>query len=112
MRLVESLKRLVLHKLHTALLNLAFPDERITDVIELARYAYNHSENRREDGTIKDLRMLVVEYITSEIRFFRDRKEFMELLEEGEEFVVDFRRIAVKEDVIESQVIYDSSPVF
>jgi hypothetical protein len=83
MRLVEPLKCLALHKLHTALLNLALIDRRISDVIELAKYAYDHGEHRREDGTIEDLWMLVVEFIGSEMSTFKDREEFLELLEEG-----------------------------
>jgi hypothetical protein len=100
MRLVEPLKRLALHKLHTALLNSHIFDQRVVDVMELVRYAYDHGENRKEDGTIEDLRMLVVEYIASELSTFRDHKDFVDLLEEGGEFVADFWRIAVKEKLM------------
>jgi hypothetical protein len=50
MRLVEPLKHLALHKLHMALMDFSLRDERIIHVMELARYAYEHGENRREDG--------------------------------------------------------------
>jgi hypothetical protein len=100
MRLVEPLKHLALHKLHIALMDFHLYDERLIDVIELARYAYDHGENRREDGTIEDLRMLVVEYIASELSTFKGHKDFVEMLEEGGEFVTDFWFVAVKEQLV------------
>jgi hypothetical protein len=100
MPLVKPLRRLALHKIHSTLQYFQLYDERIIDVIELARYAYEHGEDRSKDGAIDDLRMLVVEYIASEISTFRDHKDFVELLEEGGEFVVDFWRVAVKEKLV------------
>jgi hypothetical protein len=49
--------------------------------------------------------MLVVEYIASELSTLKDHKDFVDLLEEGGEFVVDFWRIAVREAGVITQII-------
>jgi hypothetical protein len=65
----------------------------VGDVVELARYAYDHGENRKSDGTIDELRKLVVEYIACEVSTIGKHEAFMLLLQEGGEFVADFWRI-------------------
>ncbi|KAH8639340.1 hypothetical protein IG631_07110 [Alternaria alternata] len=93
MRLIDPLKRLTLHKLHRTLHSFRLYNQRVGDVIELARYAYDHGENRKSDGTIEELRKLVVEYIACEVSTIGKHEAFMPLLQEGGEFVVDFWRI-------------------
>lgn len=58
-------------------------------MIELARYAYEHGEDRKADGTIEELRKLVVEYIACEISKFGKHEGFKKLLEEGGELAGD-----------------------
>ena len=98
MKLVEPLKRLVLHKLHRTLMDFKLYVKRVGDVIKLARYAYNSdcTPDREIHGTIDKLRRLVVEYIACEIDTIGKCSEFVELLEDGGEFVSDFWGIAKK----------------
>lgn len=93
MRLVDPLKRLTLQKLHQTLRGFKLYKQRVGDVVELARYAYDHGENRKSDGTIDELRKLVVEYIACEVSTIGKHEAFMLLLQEGGEFVADFWRI-------------------
>jgi len=99
MRLIDPLKRLALHKLHQTLLKFKLYDRRVGDVVELARYAYDNGEDRKPDGTIEDLRKLVVEYIACEVSTIGKHETFAPLLQEGGEFVVDFWRIIAKENL-------------
>ncbi|KAF7677522.1 hypothetical protein GT037_004381 [Alternaria burnsii] len=99
MRLIDPLKRLALHKLHQTLLKFKLYDRRVGDVVELARYAYDHGEDRKSNGTIEDLRKLVVEYIACEVSIIGKHKAFAPLLQEGGEFVVDFWGIIAKENL-------------
>jgi hypothetical protein len=99
MRLIDPLKRLALHKLHQTLLKFKLYDRRVGDVVELARYAYDHGQDRKPDGTIEDLRKLVVEYIACEVSIIGKHEAFAPLLQEGGEFVVDFWRIIAKENL-------------
>ncbi|KAF1838836.1 hypothetical protein BDW02DRAFT_564687 [Decorospora gaudefroyi] len=100
MRLIDPLKRLALHKLHKTLLGFQLYKRRIGDVIELARYAYGTGEDRKEDGTIEDLRKLVMEYMACAVSTFGKHDDFVSLLEEGGEFVGDFWRTVVKEGLL------------
>jgi hypothetical protein len=92
MQLAHPLKQLTLHKLHQTLMGFQLFRSRVGDIIELARYAYDHNMDRREDGAVDKLRMLVVLYITREIEIIGKTKEWEALIEEGGEFVVDFWR--------------------
>jgi hypothetical protein len=96
MRLIDPLKRLALSKLHETLRRFKLYNRRVSDVVELARYAYEHGEDRKSDGTIEDLRKLVVEYIACEVSTIGKHEAFALLLQEGGEFVVDFWRIINK----------------
>ena len=93
MRLVEPLKNLVLHLLHRTLRGFQLYNERVGDVIALVRYAYDNGKDREDDGTIEDLRKLVVEYIVYEVSTFGRHMDFVHLLEEGGQFVSDFWRV-------------------
>jgi hypothetical protein len=97
MRLVTLLEALTLSKLHEALL--AFRPYCylfVGDIVELARYAYSPDHNvpdRDEDGTLNELRRLVVEFIACEVESVGRSEVFVEFLEEGGEFVGDFWRL-------------------
>lgn len=94
-RLISPLKALTLQKLHKTLLDFKLFAERVGDVIELSRYAYSSPDlpDRSEDGTLDDLRKLVLEYIVCEIDTIGKYDEFVKYIEEGGEFVADFWRM-------------------
>jgi hypothetical protein len=96
LRLIEPLRALTLDKLHKTLMNFKLFTARIGDIIELARFAYSNADlpDRRDDGTIDDLRKLVVEYFVCEIDTIGKCDEFVKYMEEGGEFVGDFWRMA------------------
>lgn len=95
-RLIEPLKALSLHKLHKTLLTFKLYAKRIGDIIALARYVYSNLDlpGRSDDGSLNDLKKLVVEYIVCEIDTIGRHDEFVKYVEEGGEFVGDFWRIA------------------
>jgi hypothetical protein len=92
MQLFEPLKLLTLHKLHRTLFDFKLYEKRVVDVIELAKYAYGNevTPERSDDGTVDELRKLVVEYIACEVDTIGKSKDFSELMELGGEFVSDF----------------------
>jgi hypothetical protein len=96
LRLIEPLRALTLDKLHKTLMNFKLFTARIGDIIELARFAYSNADlpDRRDDGTIDDLRKLVVEYFVCEIDTIGKCDEFVKYMEDGGEFVGDFWRMA------------------
>ncbi|KAF2795704.1 hypothetical protein K505DRAFT_239358, partial [Melanomma pulvis-pyrius CBS 109.77] len=91
MQMMGQLKALTLHKLHRTLLGFQLYSNHMGDVIEIAWYAYDsdHTTDRAATSTIDELRKLVVEYTACEIGTFKECS-FMELLEDGGEFVRDF----------------------
>jgi hypothetical protein len=95
LRLIEPLKALTLDKLHKTLLYFKLYVTRVGDIVELARYAYSNPDlpDRNDDGTLDDLRNLVVEYIVCEIDTIGEHDEFVKYMEEGGEFVGDFWRM-------------------
>ncbi|KAF2679584.1 hypothetical protein K458DRAFT_460761 [Lentithecium fluviatile CBS 122367] len=96
LRLIAPLKELTLGKLHKTLIGFKLFKQRIGDVIELARYAYSNPDlpDRKDDGTLDDLRKLVVEYIICEIDTIGESNEFVKYMEEGGKFVGDFWKMA------------------
>jgi hypothetical protein len=90
MHLIYPLKALVLHKLQQTLLGFRLGEQRVGDVVNLARYAYDNNLDRSTGGVVNDLRELVVEYMASEVETVGKHNEFKVLLEEGGEFVTDF----------------------
>jgi len=94
-RAIEPLKALTLQKLHSTLKGFKLYHKRVGDIVKLAEYAYTTEDlpGRGDDGTIDSLRQLVVEYIVCEINTIGICKEFVELMEDGGEFVGDFWRI-------------------
>jgi hypothetical protein len=96
LRLIVPLKAITLHKLHKTLMNFRLYTKRVGDIIELARTVYLNLDlpDRSDDGTIDDLRRLVIEYIVCEIDTIGKCDEFVKYMEEGGEFVGDFWRLA------------------
>ncbi|KAL6150901.1 hypothetical protein ACJQWK_10756 [Exserohilum turcicum] len=90
MRLVDPLKYLALHKLHKTLLDFTLYEQRVSDVVELARYAYQQGEDRKDDVIIDELRKLVVDYMVREVSTFRESPVFRTHLHKGGEFFADF----------------------
>lgn len=88
--LVNPLKTLALHKLHQTLCQFQLYDRRVKDIVGLCRYACHNGYDRAEDGTLDRLRSLVVEYIAIEVASFQTHELFLNLMEEGGEFVRDF----------------------
>ncbi|KAH7381268.1 hypothetical protein DE146DRAFT_670043 [Phaeosphaeria sp. MPI-PUGE-AT-0046c] len=95
LRLIEPLRALTLEKLHKTLMNFKLFTRRVRDIIELARCAYSNPDlpDRKDDGTIDDLRKLVVEYIVCEIDTIGKCDEYVKYMEEGGEFAGDFWRM-------------------
>ncbi|KAH8726983.1 hypothetical protein GQ44DRAFT_791088 [Phaeosphaeriaceae sp. PMI808] len=96
MRLIHSLRNLTLHKLHRTLASFKLYEQRVGDMVQLVRWAYDNGSNRAESGELDDLRQLVVEYMACEVDTVGNHKEFKALLEEGGEFVSDFWSIVMK----------------
>jgi hypothetical protein len=90
MRLIAPLKSLSLYKLHKTLIDFQLYEQRVGDVIQLARYAYDHGPDRSEGGIVNELRHLVVEYMACKVDTVGKHRDFKALLEEGGEFVTDF----------------------
>ena len=89
MRLILPLKTLALHKLHSTLSTFSLYEERLGDVLELAKYAYGQGEDRSEDGRLDELRELVVRYIACEPKAFGKHTEFKYLMDGEGEFAGD-----------------------
>ncbi|KAF3045521.1 hypothetical protein E8E12_009032 [Didymella heteroderae] len=89
MRLVAPLKTLALHKLHSTLSGFSLYEERVGDILELAKYAYSQGKDRSEDGKLDELRDLVVRYIACEPKAFGKHKEFRYLMDSEGEFAGD-----------------------
>jgi hypothetical protein len=96
MRLIYPLKKLILHKLHKTLMEFELYHQRVRDIVELARFAYEHGPDRSEAGTANELRRMVVAYMACEVDIIGEREEFKALLEDGGEFVSDFWRIVTR----------------
>ncbi|KAF2092510.1 hypothetical protein NA57DRAFT_82226 [Rhizodiscina lignyota] len=82
---IDNLSSMALHKLHKTLGLFDLFEARIPDVIELVRYIYENTLDSDDE-----LRVLVMDYITSEIDSIGRHAEFRSLLKEGGDFVVDF----------------------
>jgi hypothetical protein len=90
MHLIGPLKSLSLRKLYQTLMAFSLYDRRIGDIIAVARYAYENGPDRADNGTLNDLRQMVVEYIACEVNVIGKHADFKALLEDGGEFVTDF----------------------
>lgn len=90
MRMAQRLKSLVLHKLHETLVKFRLFPERLGDVAELVKYAYEHGEDRAVTGRIDALRELAVGFVIAEMEALNGCKEFRDLMEAGGELPGDF----------------------
>ncbi|KAJ8110226.1 hypothetical protein OPT61_g6874 [Boeremia exigua] len=97
MRMVDPLKELALYKLHKTLVRFELHPERLGDVVELARYAYEHGEDRSGDGKVDALRDMVVNYIACEMKVLGKHPGFRNLMDSGGEFAGDFWNIVSQE---------------
>ncbi|KAJ4413045.1 hypothetical protein N0V91_000019 [Didymella pomorum] len=96
-RMVYPLRDLALQKLHRTLVSFKLHPERLGDVVELARYAYENGEDRSDDGRIDPLRELVVNYVAREMKVLGKHAEFRNLMDGGGEFAGDFWDIVSQE---------------
>ncbi|KAF3004098.1 hypothetical protein E8E13_003760 [Curvularia kusanoi] len=99
MRMVLPLKTLALHRLHNTLVHFHLSPERLIDVAELARYAYEHGTDRSIDGKIDPLRDMVVNYVACEKKALGKHPEFRNLMDGGGEFAGDFWDIVSQESL-------------
>jgi hypothetical protein len=90
MRMIYPLKSLALHKLYKTLAGFQLYNQRVCDIVKLARYAYDHGPDRSTEGTVDSLRQLVVEYMACEVETVGKHVDFKALLEEAGEFATDF----------------------
>ncbi|KAF1366084.1 hypothetical protein EJ07DRAFT_81873, partial [Lizonia empirigonia] len=90
MRMVQPLKIQVLGKLLSVLERFEPFPERIGDVLELAKHAYEHGEDVSEDGRMDALRELVMNYIVCEKGVVKEHAEFRVMMRESGEFARGF----------------------
>ena len=93
--LIDTLKALALHKLHKTLCIFDLDDRNVEDVIALARYAYSEEGKGLEEG-IGELRGLVCQYMAANAVELSLISGFMELLEEGGQFVKDLFKFVLQ----------------
>jgi hypothetical protein len=99
MHMVLPLRDLTLHKLHSALAQFQLFPERLTDVVELARYAYEQGADRAVAGKIDPLRDMVVGFVACERKALSKDPEFRNLMDGGGEFAGDFWDVVSREEV-------------
>jgi hypothetical protein len=93
--LIDVLKALAIYKLHKALCVFELDDENVTDIVNLARYAYKEEGNGLEEG-IGRLRGLVCQYVALHAAKLSLCTVFMDFIEEGGQFARDFVKFAVQ----------------
>ncbi|KAN0117088.1 hypothetical protein V8E51_003065, partial [Hyaloscypha variabilis] len=95
---VNSLKILVLSKLHQALNTLRLDSSKAQEVVDLARYAYLDSSTPDLETKIDGLRKLICLYIAANVDLVSEHTSFMDLIEGGGAFVRDlWKRVVPKE---------------
>lgn len=93
--MIETLKALALFKLHHDLCIFQLDDTNAEDILELARFAYCEEGKGSEEG-IGGLRGLVCQYMASNAVVLSLDNGFMDLLEEGGQFVRDLWKFEVQ----------------
>jgi len=94
---VNSLKMLVLSKLHQTLSTLHLYASKVQQVIDLARYAYLDSSTPDLETEIDGLRKLTCLYMAANVEVVSEHTSFMELIEGGGAFVRDlWKRVVPK----------------
>ena len=89
---IESLRHLVLSKLHETLTNFKLYDTGVSGLVEFVRFVYLNTPPNYP-SQVDALRNLATRYIVSVLGQIGDHECFRELLEEGGPFVSDFWRI-------------------
>ncbi|KAK2877139.1 hypothetical protein FQN49_001383 [Arthroderma sp. PD_2] len=90
---VSRLKGLVLYKLYKALNSVVLISMEIQNIIKLIRFAYNDDNTRKRVQGIDELRKLVTRFAVSIVVHIGANAAFLELLQEGGDFVVDFWKV-------------------
>ncbi|KAF3492111.1 uncharacterized protein GIQ15_01628 [Arthroderma uncinatum] len=93
---IQPLKDLVLYKLYKTLKNFTFFATRIRDIIELIRFAYHDDNTRGRVDGIDGLRKLVTDSVVYWSDCITGHDDFLELLQEGGEFITDFWKVVRK----------------
>lgn len=83
---IESLKSVVLHKLHETLRLFTPYESRYGDIVELLRDTYDKTPTRRR---LEPLRELVTQYIASEAKEVINTEQCLSLIEEGGQLARD-----------------------
>jgi hypothetical protein len=91
---VDSLKMLVLFKLHQTLSMLRLDESKIQDVVDLVRYVYSEERTPDLENGIDGLRELICQYILVNA-LISGHATFTDLVEEGGPFVRDLWKLAV-----------------
>jgi hypothetical protein len=91
MQLATPLIDMALQKLYRTLMDFTLYEDRVNDILDLARYAYYNESipARKPDGTIDPLRLLIIEYMAVNINSLDESTEFAQMMEDGGEFVGD-----------------------
>ena len=94
---VNSLKMLVLSKLHQTLSTLRVDAPKVQEIIDLARYTYLDSSTPDLKTDIDGLRKLISLYMAANVEIISEHTSFMELIEGGGAFVRDlWKRVVPK----------------
>ncbi|OJD24008.1 hypothetical protein ACJ73_04636 [Blastomyces percursus] len=75
---IAPLRQLALYKLHNCLCQFTIYKQRVADVAELVRYAYEYTLDRHDEP----LRSLVAQYIAANVESLTGAPEFNDLLQE------------------------------
>ncbi|KAM5454246.1 hypothetical protein MaudCBS49596_002260 [Microsporum audouinii] len=90
---IETLKDLVLYKLYTTLKGFTLFKKRVGDLIKLIRFIYHDGNTRGQTKVLDPLRKLVTLYAATKLNDIALDALFLETLEDGGEFVVDFWKL-------------------
>lgn len=75
---IEALKQLTLRRLHQTLVKFTLYEERIPDITCLLSFSYNNTPDRT--GTVDELRLLVVKYISCHIKRIHSDTSFVHMM--------------------------------
>lgn len=90
---ISDLSQLALHKLNRNLLLFTIFTSRVNDILTLVRFTYSNDSTPTYEHKVDRLRRLVVWYVAENRDQIADRKEFLELMSEGGEFVTDLWKV-------------------
>lgn len=90
---VDSLKKLILLKLHQTLSMLSLNTPKVQGIVDLARYAYSDEGTPDLESGIDGLRELICQYIVANAEVMSEHATFRSMIE-GEYFVRDLWKLA------------------